>query len=225
MSKATARRGRRDAAAAAARGPPVGRGDPRRIQGDDGRDDRARRRSAPRDDARQPTRPARRAGQRAPRRDDPVFPRRRLRVRLPRDRPVADGTPRGQDRVQGVLAGLPARPRAPVPGRDRRRPERLPRTSRQRQGPLDHRVRRRLRRRRPHRHHLPRRPRRGPAHARRNRGVLPGTRRHPDGREHGHQGRHRPVLHPRGRGTHRGHVPRRSRTRTSPCSARPSSPT
>lgn len=32
--------------------------------------------------------------------------------------------------------------------------------------------------------------------ARRHRGVLPGPRRHPHGREHGHQGRHRPDLHP-----------------------------
>ena len=58
-----------------------------------------------------------------------VLPRRRVRAgrRLPSRRPGLPGRLRG--RRQGHLRRLPARPRAPLPGRGRRRPGRLPEPS------------------------------------------------------------------------------------------------
>ncbi|GAB7188781.1 hypothetical protein ATKI12_8612 [Kitasatospora sp. Ki12] len=226
----TAHPGRPDPAAAGPepRRAPVGGADPGRIPGVDGPDDRAARPHPHHaDDARRPARPARRtdggAGHRRtdPRRD-PVLPRRRLGLRLARDRALADRAPGGQDRPAGLLAGLPARPRTPLPRRDRGHPGRLPRPPRRRHGPRRRRPRRGLRGRRPRRHHLPRRPGRGPAAARRRPGLLPGHRRDPHRREHGHQGGRRPDLHPRRPRTHRRDVPRRSRP--APPAAQPGPP-
>ena len=130
----------------------------------------------------------------------PVFPRRRVRTggRLFRRR-AGRASGRPADPRHGHLGRLPARPRAPVPGSGRRRPCRLPSPPAGRHRPVGHRLRRRVRRRRPRHRHPGQCPRSRAAPARRGLRHVTVCRPHPGRDDHGHQD-HRGVPRERGQG-------------------------
>ena len=119
-------------------------------------------------------------------------------------------------RRQGHLRRLPARPRAPVPGGGRRRPGRLPGPPGGRHRPVGHRLRGRVRRRRPRHRHLGQRPRSRAAPARRGLRHVTVCRPDPGRDDHGHQARGRPAAQP-GKPPGPGHrLHRRTRPRSRP---------